>query len=324
MKKLIAFASSFESYRSGHLFSGNPASLYEPMNYIMDLGGKRIRPALVYLGAEACGATADQVHRLALAVETFHNFSLVHDDIMDAAPVRRGKPTVHLRWNLPTAILAGDNMLVESMKLVLEHPVQTSAIAGLFLKTAGEVCDGQQMDMDFELRSDVQESEYLEMIRLKTAVLLGCSIGMGALAAGADANLANTLYDFAVSAGLGFQLRDDYLDSFGDPALTGKQPGGDILANKKTWLWIHAFNNLPESGRQELLHWKSVQDPSRAEEKVHAVKALMHQTEADIQLARLSDEYYAKAAAILEPLDISTAGKSDLHALLDFLRDRTH
>lgn len=324
MKKLIHYASSFEAFRNGHLFSGNPPSLYEPMNYIMDLGGKRIRPALVYLGAEAAGLSHEQVQHLALAVETFHNFSLVHDDIMDEAPVRRGQPTVHLRWNLPTAILAGDNMLVESMKLIIQQQVHAAEIASLFLKTAGEVCDGQQMDMDFEQRSDVQEAEYLEMIRLKTAVLLGCSIGMGAMAAGADAAVSGSLYDFAVAAGLGFQLRDDYLDSFGDPAQTGKQPGGDILANKKTWLWIHAFNNLPETGRQELLHWKTIQDPARADEKVQAVKSLMHQTDADVQLARLSDDYYARAAAILEPLSINAASKKDLHELLDFLRDRTH
>lgn len=324
MKKLIHYASSFEAFRNGHLFSGNPPSLYEPMNYIMDLGGKRIRPALVYLGAEAAGLSHEQVQHLALAVETFHNFSLVHDDIMDEAPVRRGKPTVHLRWNMPTAILAGDNMLVEAMKMVLKHPVHTDAVASLFLKTAGEVCDGQQMDMDFERRSDVSEAEYLEMIRLKTAVLLGASIGMGALGSGAEESLARRLYDFAVAAGLGFQLRDDYLDSFGDPALTGKQPGGDILANKKTWLWIHAFNNLPETGRQELLYWKTIQDPARADEKIQAVKSLMHQTEADVQLARLSDEYYARAAANLEPLSINAASKKDLHELLDFLRDRTH
>lgn len=324
MKKLLELATSFEAYRSGQQFSGNPASLYEPMNYIMDLGGKRIRPALVYLGAEACGAPPDQVHGIALAVETFHNFSLVHDDIMDAAPVRRGKPTVHLRWNMPTAILAGDNMLVEAMKMVLNHPVQTSAIASLFLKTAGEVCDGQQMDMDFEMRSDVSEVEYLEMIRLKTAVLLGCSIGMGALASGADAEMANKLYDFAVSAGLGFQLRDDYLDSFGDSALTGKQPGGDILANKKTWLWIHAFNTGGEEVQKSLLHWKTVQDPARSEEKIAAVRELMQQTGADSGLLALSNTYYKQAADILEATALSAHAAQDLQELLVFLRERSY
>lgn len=324
MKKLLELATSFEAYRSGHLFSGNPATLYEPMNYIMDLGGKRIRPALVYLGAEACGAPPEQVHGIALAVETFHNFSLVHDDIMDAAPVRRGKPTVHLRWNMPTAILAGDNMLVEAMKMVLKHPVHTDALAKLFLKTAGEVCDGQQMDMDFEARSDVSEAEYLEMIRLKTAVLLGCSIGMGALASGADAEMANKLYDFAVAAGLGFQLRDDYLDSFGDPAQTGKQPGGDILANKKTWLWIHAFNTGGGEVQQALLHWKTVQESARSEEKIAAVRELMQQTGADSGLLALSEAYYRKAAEILADTPVNVSAAEDLNDLLLFLQERSH
>lgn len=324
MKKLLDLASLFESYRSGQRFSGNPASLYEPMNYIMDLGGKRIRPALVYLGAEACNAAPEQVHGLALAVETFHNFSLVHDDIMDEAPVRRGKPTVHLRWNMPTAILAGDNMLVESMKMVVKHPVHTDAVASLFLKTAGEVCDGQQMDMDFERRSDVSEAEYLEMIRLKTAVLLGASIGMGALGAGAEESLAQRLYDFAVAVGLGFQLRDDYLDSFGDPALTGKQPGGDILANKKTWLWIHTFNTGGGEVQKSLLHWKTVQDPARSEEKISAVRELMQQTGADSELLTLSNIYYKLAAEILEATALSIHAAQDLQELLVFLRERSY
>jgi len=324
MKKLLELATSFEAYRSGQRFSGNPASLYEPMNYIMDLGGKRIRPALVALAGGSCGKLNDDHVSLAAIIEMIHLATLVHDDIMDGASLRRGRSTLAMRWGYDIAVLVGDCLFAHALKLVVKHPVHTDAVASLFLKTAGEVCDGQQMDMDFERRSDVSEAEYLEMIRLKTAVLLGASIGMGALGAGAEESLAQRLYDFAVAVGLGFQLRDDYLDSFGDPALTGKQPGGDILANKKTWLWIHTFNTGGGEVQKSLLHWKTVQDPARSEEKISAVRELMQQTGADSELLTLSNIYYKLAAEILEATALSIHAAQDLQELLVFLRERSY
>ena len=311
----------FAEYLSANPFRGQPETLYEPMNYIMELGGKRIRPALVLLAAECAGGSTEAVLPLALGIETFHNFSLLHDDIMDAAPLRRGKPTVHKKWNEAAAILAGDNMLVEATRFMAMHGDREGHILEFFLQTAREVCEGQQMDMDFQQRDDVSEAEYLEMIRLKTAVLLGCAMYAGAVAVGAAEANAAKMYDFAIDAGMGFQLQDDLLDTFGDPAFTGKQAGGDILAGKKTLLWIEMWANANKEERTAIEQLMAGNDEAR---KVNGIRELMTQTGAEARVRELSESYFQEAASLLQELDsegLNMAGPSEL---LAFLRGRQH
>lgn len=217
-------------------FKGTPASLYESMNYIMDLGGKRARPLLTLASGYAVNETPEKALSLAWAVETFHNFSLVHDDIMDNADVRRGQPTVHKKYDTNTAILCGDNLLVKVFAHLAEN--NSKEVQLLFAKTASEICDGQQLDMEYAQKQQVLFEDYLEMIRLKTAVLLGCSAQGGALCGGASTEQSALFYDFAISLGLAFQMEDDLLDTFGDEQLTGKKTGGDILEGKKNALYI--------------------------------------------------------------------------------------
>lgn len=311
----------FAEYLAAHPFQGKPETLYEPMNYIMELGGKRIRPALVLLAAESAGGNAEAVLPLALGIETFHNFSLLHDDIMDAAPLRRGKPTVHKKWNDAVAILAGDNMLVEATRYMAVHGDKEGHILDFFLQTAREVCEGQQMDMDFQQRDDVSEAEYLEMIRLKTAVLLGCAMYAGAVAAGTADATAAKMYDFAIDAGMGFQLQDDLLDTFGDPAFTGKQSGGDILAGKKTLLWIEMWNKADGDQRNAIRRLMAEADDNS---KVAGIRSLMTETGAEARVRELSEAYFQEAASLLQELDsegLNMAGPSEL---LAFLRGRQH
>jgi len=311
----------FAEYLSANPFRGQPETLYEPMNYIMELGGKRIRPALVLLAAESAGGNTEAVLPLALGIETFHNFSLLHDDIMDEAPLRRGQATVHKKWNEAVAILAGDNMLVEATRLMAVHGDREGHILEFFLQTAREVCEGQQMDMDFQQRDDVNEAEYLEMIRLKTAVLLGCAMYAGAVAAGAADATAARMYDFAMDAGMGFQLQDDLLDTFGDPAFTGKQAGGDILAGKKTLLWIEMWNKADTDQRQAIQ--RLMADPDE-DNKVSGIRGLMTETSAEARVRELSESYFEQAASLLQELDsegLNMAGPSEL---LAFLRGRQH
>ena len=218
-----------------------PAGLYDPIRYTMQSGGKRLRPTLLLAAAAACGADIRRVLPQALGLEMFHNFTLLHDDVMDNADVRRGRPTVHRRWNANTAILSGDAMLTLATRLMCDcDPAQLPDVMALFNKTALEIYEGQQLDMDYENRLDVNIPEYIDMIRLKTSVLLACACRMGVLVAGGPEKLMNDFYDFGESLGLAFQLQDDYLDTFGDPLVFGKETGGDILNEKKTWLWISA------------------------------------------------------------------------------------
>lgn len=239
MSKLVNFIQLVEEAIQDKGFKKEPISLYEPISYTMALGGKRVRPALLLMANDLFGGTANRALNAALAIEIFHNFTLVHDDIMDNAPVRRGKPTVFKKWNVPTAILSGDVMLVEAYQLLCDYePELLPHLLKLFNKTAVEVCEGQQYDMLFENASDVSIDDYLKMIELKTAVLLGASLKMGALIAKATRNDAQHLYEFGKNIGVAFQLMDDILDVYGDPKKFGKQVGGDILANKKNILII--------------------------------------------------------------------------------------
>ena len=248
-----------------------PGHLYEPIAYHMALGGKRIRPILTLMACDAMGGDASKAMNAAVGLEMFHNFTLLHDDVMDNADVRRGKPTVHRRWDDNTAILSGDTMLT----LATQYIAQTTnwQVMDLFNRTAIEIYEGQQWDMDYENRNDVTVEEYIEMIRLKTSVLLGCALKMGALIAGADDEQADLLYEAGVNMGLAFQLRDDMLDVWGDPATFGKEIGGDIMNNKKTFLLINTMQLAKGDDADELRHW--LNDPySTREDKVAGVTAL--------------------------------------------------
>ena len=255
-------------------FGSHPTELYQPISYLMGLGGKRIRPLLTLLAYSLYKEDYHSILRPAVAVETFHNFTLMHDDIMDNAPLRRGKATVHEKWNANTAILSGDVMMVKAYDMLLEVPSdKLSVCMRHFNRTAAEVCEGQQLDMNFESLEMVSEAEYLDMIRLKTAVLLGFSLQYGALLAGAPEEDVQRLYDFGVSIGIGFQLKDDLLDVYADKAKFGKQVGGDIIANKKTYLLIKAKELAANRDTKELRDWENAADFDK-EEKVKAVTAL--------------------------------------------------
>lgn len=255
-------------------YPATPKGLYEPISYTMDLGGKRLRPALVMMACEALGGDINKALKAAVGLELFHNFTLLHDDVMDKADVRRGKPTVHRRWNENTAILSGDAMLTMATQYVAQvEPSVLPAVMELFNRTAMEIYEGQQYDMDFEVRSNVTLEEYIEMIRLKTSVLLGCACKMGAIIAGASEANAQALYDTGVYMGLAFQLQDDVLDVWGDEATFGKAIGGDIMNNKKTFLLIGAMQKAQDDDANELRRWLNDEYALRSE-KVAAVTAL--------------------------------------------------
>lgn len=272
-----------------HRFGSQPKSLYEPIRYIMSLGGKRLRPLLVMMAYALFKNNPKSIVRYAIAVEAFHNFTLLHDDIMDNAPLRRGKPTVHEKWNVNTAILSGDVMLVKVYELFreLDSELLKEALR-IFNKCAAEVCEGQQWDMEFETKQKVSEAQYIEMIRLKTAVLLGLSLELGAFLAGADEKQRAALNDFGTHIGIGFQLKDDLLDVYADKQKFGKQVGGDIIANKKTFLLIKAMEKARGNDKKELTYWLNAKKFNK-QKKVKAVTALYDklniplETEAKIQ-----------------------------------------
>ena len=247
------FLAQIENALSQQAYPTRPAGLYEPIAYALSGGGKRVRPHLTLL---ACSLYSDEPEKAipaALSVETYHNHTLLHDDLMDGADLRRGRPTVFRKWDANTAILSGDTMLILAFNHLLEGDYPNAAqLLQLLARTAREVCEGQQYDMNFEQRNDVTEAEYIEMIRLKTSVLLACALKMGALVAGAPADQADLLYHFGEQIGLAFQLQDDYLDCYGDPAVFGKQIGGDIASAKKTYLLINALESADEKQRADL------------------------------------------------------------------------
>lgn len=269
-----ALLTKLEDHITSHSYGDSPRELYEPITYIMSLGGKRIRPLLSLLAYGLYGKNPEEILSQAAAVEVFHNFTLMHDDIMDQAPLRRGKATVHEKWNANIAILSGDVMLVQAYDLLLgTDPKLLPEVIRLFNKTAAEVCEGQQLDMNFEAYETVHEDEYINMIRLKTAVLLGFALQLGAILAGAEKGDADKLYEFGVDIGVGFQLKDDLLDVFADQAKFGKQVGGDIISNKKTFLLIKALELAKGKDADELNHWLSLKEFDKGE-KVATVRAL--------------------------------------------------
>jgi geranylgeranyl diphosphate synthase type II len=300
-----------------------PNGLYQPIHYLMSLGGKRIRPAVVLMATELYDQDPNEVVSAAIALEVFHNFTLMHDDIMDKAPLRRGKVTVHEKWDLNTAILSGDGMMIIANKLLESvEDKYYKQVMQLFNQTALEVCEGQQFDMDFECRSDVKHEEYIDMIRLKTSVLLACCFQMGALLGGANKADQEHLYHFGELLGIAFQLKDDWLDVFGDSEKVGKQAGGDILANKKTYLLIRALEKSGKTQLETLNNWLKIGD--KAAEKVAAVTTLFYDLEIDQDTEIQIDKYYQKALGHLQDINLSNEKKEMLRSFAATLMGRTH
>ncbi len=280
-----------------------PRELYEPIDYTLALGGKRVRPALSLLAADLFDGNLDEVVPAALALEVFHNFTLLHDDVMDKASLRRGRPTVHEKWCENTAILSGDVMSIEAYRLLAGVPEKNlKQVLDIFSKMAVEICEGQQMDMNFEEKMSVTKSEYIEMIRLKTAVLLASSLKIGALIAGASDKDCDLLYDFGINLGLAFQLKDDYLDVYGNEKTFGKAIGGDILCNKKTYMMISALEVAQDDDADELQRWIA-HAPSA--EKVAAVTQLYTRLHIDAIACERIDFYHKKALECLDALSVN-------------------
>ena len=300
-----------------------PRGLYEPIGYVLSLGGKRIRPALTLM---ACNLFQDDVQpavNTALGLEVFHNFTLLHDDIMDRADVRRGRPTVQKKWNDNTAILSGDVMQIASYQLIADTPpAYLKSVLDLFSQTAAEICEGQQYDVDFENRDEVKAEEYLEMIRLKTAVLLGCALKCGAWIGGAGDEDAQNLYDFGINIGLAFQLKDDLLDVYGDEATFGKKIGGDILCNKKTYLLIHALKLATGETEKELNNWLNISDEKLADKKIQSVTEIYNHLGVRTICEDKMLEFYTKAVASLEKVSVSDNKKHLLRNLASKLMSR--
>ncbi len=322
-KTFDALQSKFEVALTKYITSLPDNPLHTPIRYILSLGGKRVRPVLVLLSGKAFNAKENQLLCASMAVEIFHNFSLVHDDIMDKAPLRRGKATVHEKWDSNAAILSGDAMLIEAYKQLCfcgnEH---LKAILDLFNRTSMEVCEGQQLDMDFETRRDVAVSEYIEMIRLKTAVLLGCSLQMGALLGNASEGDCQHIYNFGKLCGIAFQIQDDYLDAFGNPEDFGKQVGGDILSNKKTYLIIKALE-LANAEKRNMLEQIYFHDEiSDGDEKVGRVLELFKELRIDKMTREESQRYFDLAKAELENTSLNDAQKEGFLAFLEMLQGR--
>ena len=293
-------------------YDRQPASLYDPVKYVLSLGGKRIRPVLMLLGYNLFKEHPEDVLMPALGLETYHNYTLLHDDLMDNADVRRGQPTVHKKWDANTAILSGDSMLVLAYQRVAQcDDAHLPQVLSLFTETALEIGEGQQYDMDFETRNDVTEDEYIEMIRLKTSVLLACALKMGAILGNASKNDADLLYQFGEKIGLAFQLQDDLLDVYGDPAVFGKAIGGDITSNKKTYMLINAVNRANAVQREELMRWIEAKTFDRIE-KVAAVTRLYD----EIGIRQLCEAkinyYFEQGKQLLEQVSVPSDRKEQL------------
>lgn len=323
MSENIVASDSFEEYLISHPFLGKPENLYNPMNYIMQLGGKRMRPKLLLLAFQSVSEALNKdVFQLALSIETFHNFSLLHDDIMDNAPIRRGKKTVHEEWNAATAILAGDNLLIQCYDLILKTGLPNKAeLLNEFTIMATQVCEGQQMDMNLPNQELISDEEYLQMIRLKTAVLPACALKMGALAANASLERADVFYDFGLNLGMAFQLQDDYLDAFGSAEEIGKQAGGDIIENKRTLLYLHALRTLTGGDKEELQYWfnSKPEDPAN---KIERVRSLFKLAESDRFLMDLKADFERHALTNIDIACEGSSNKAHVLALFDLLKTR--
>jgi len=301
-------------------FNRHPQSLYIPVHYILSLGGKRIRPALLLMACNLYNDELEKAIKPAIGMEIFHNFTLLHDDLMDMSEKRRNQLTVHKKWNENTAILSGDTMLILAYQFVCEtSPCLLKQILDLFTQTALEICEGQQYDMEFETRQDVSEEEYIEMIRLKTAVLLACCLKSGALIGGASQEEANRLYEFGIHLGLAFQLQDDLLDTFGDPLTFGKNIGGDIVCNKKTFLLIQTLKHASCEQKEIIRHLQSHSNPT---EKISAIKSIYEDVGVrEITICRIHD-YYCRAIEELSKLNLPAERLQTLNETVDLLLRR--
>ena len=301
-------------------FDYSPRSLFEPIEYILEIGGKRVRPVLAIMGYNLYKGDIDKAIPIAFGIEIFHNFTLLHDDLMDRASTRRGKPTVHIKWSDNTAVLSGDAMMIESYKEIAKVDKEyLPEVLILFSQMATEICCGQQLDMEFEDRLDVSLAEYLEMIRLKTAVLLGCALKCGAIAAGANQEDAENLYNFGINIGLAFQIMDDLLDVYGDEASFGKKIGGDILCNKKTFLLINALQH--EDAKNQLLDWINAKEFD-SHEKIKAVTAIYDQINLKQTCQDVIHAYYEKGIAFLDLVSVDYKQKLELRKLAEYLLTR--
>ena len=300
-----------------------PESLYEPIAYILDLGGKRMRPVLTLMSVDVFGGQIEEALDAALAIEMFHNFSLVHDDIMDDAPLRRGKTTVHEKWDVNTGILSGDAMLIKSYQFFESYePTTFKKLISLFSQTAIEVCEGQQYDVDFETRNDVTIAEYLKMIEYKTAVLVAASLKMGAIISGASETDSDAMYRFGRELGIAFQLQDDFLDAFGDPKTFGKQVGGDIIENKKTILYLKALEYAAPEDRAELEKLFS-DKPKDIEFKIKRAKEIFEKSGSVDYLKKAIAEYTQKAFINLEKISAPEKNKRLLRQFGEELMNRS-
>ncbi len=303
-------------------WSKEPRGLYEPIGYVLSMGGKRIRPVLTLMACNLFSEEITMAIQPALGIEVFHNFTLLHDDIMDRADIRRGKPTVHKKWNDNTAILSGDAMQIAAYQLIAKTPKNyLKKVLELFSHTAIEICEGQQYDVEFENFEKVEAEEYLEMIRLKTAVLLGCALKTGAIVGGAGEEDAQNLYDFGINIGLAFQLKDDLLDVYGNEATFGKKIGGDILCNKKTYLLIHALLLAEGEIKEELNNWLQSKN-HEYDSKIKAVTSIYNQLGVRLICEDKMTQYYNKAIANLNKVSVSEIKKQELRKLAEKLMFR--
>lgn len=322
MHAIHQYQEFFIAYLKNQAISKEPQNLYQPIDYILGLGGKRMRPVLTLMASEIFGTDYKEALPAAMAVEVFHNFSLVHDDIMDDAPLRRGQETVHEKWNINTGILSGDAMLILAYQYFEQYePVIFRDLAKLFSKTALEVCEGQQWDVDFETRKDVTIPEYLKMIEYKTAVLVAAAMKMGAIIAKTSEKEADLIYDFGLHLGLAFQLQDDYLDAFGDPETFGKQVGGDIIENKKTYLYLKAleFSTPEKASELEKLFTLQLEDNT---DKIETAKVIFNESGSSKATQEAIEMYTFKAFETLEKMDIALSKKEILRAFGENLMGR--
>lgn len=320
METVLSYQEILEEQIKNLNLPNSPKNLYDPLRYFMTLGGKRTRPTLTLMGCQLFGEPGIKALNAALAVELFHNFTLIHDDIMDDAPLRRGKTTVHEKWNTNIGILSGDVLFVEAYKFLAKNDLAVlPGLIDVFSRTAVEVCEGQQMDMDFESRDDVQIGEYIEMIRLKTSVLLGAALEMGAIVAKASEKDKRHLYNFGMNVGIAFQLQDDYLDLYADPEKFGKQVGGDVITNKKTFLLLKAFELANDAQLKELSAMLVEKDSVK---KVAIAKALFVEIGVDKLAKNLMYDYYHKAKKEMASIDLPEEDKQELIALGEYLINR--
>lgn len=320
MQEISAYTAYIEKEIAGLDFPLTPSNLYDPLRYFMQLGGKRMRPILTLLGTELFGEKKEKAINAALSVETFHNFSLIHDDIMDEAPLRRNQATVHHKWNQNIAILSGDVLFVKAFQLLAKHePHQLANLLELFNKTAIEVCEGQQMDMDFETRSDVTIEEYIEMIRLKTSVLLGCALEMGAIVANASQSDKKLLYTFGQHIGIAFQIQDDILDLYADPEKFGKQVGGDVISNKKTLLNLKAIELASSAQKEQLTQLSLSVD---FDNKIKVTTEIYNAIGARAACEVVMQKHYEIALKALDTIEVTASQKIPLIKLAESLMQR--